>query len=338
MGNSLLAALSRGADLAKAANQVASLAKIPPEIRPAFCEDLMRHVRAARRAGLHWKRPARLAWLRPIAERAAALAENLRNGLGVDARLTIQERRQAIEGRLKVVETLIERGARDAGHGMHIQALLGALDALAEPPLPALQHPKTPPKRGRPETPLLPESAPEIFVAELRSLILVHGGKKLGFSEYNGKRAGKLVQALALLGPHLGNGFVESLSPGTLRRLSASKLGFLHTRIRGHCRGIFLAISNAEIVSRRITLSKMSPAVSTAATEPGYPANIDPVLNVNRASEYTGLSVSSLNKLRCFGSGPIFVKYSRRIGYRRSDLDAWINAKRVSNTSRYAAA
>lgn len=82
-------------------------------------------------------------------------------------------------------------------------------------------------------------------------------------------------------------------------------------------------------------MSKTSTAAITAATEPGYPANIDPVFDTAAAAKYTGLSASSLTKLRVFGGGPIFVKYTHRVVYRLSDLDNWMDAKRVENTSQY---
>jgi hypothetical protein len=85
-------------------------------------------------------------------------------------------------------------------------------------------------------------------------------------------------------------------------------------------------------------LSKTSATVITAATEPSYPGNIDPVFDVHGAAKYTGLSKSTLDKMRIFGGGPIFVKYARRVVYRMSDLDAWMDAKRVENTSQYATA
>jgi hypothetical protein len=51
------------------------------------------------------------------------------------------------------------------------------------------------------------------------------------------------------------------------------------------------------------------------------------------ASAYTGLSVQRLAKFRLFGGGPEFVKAGRSILYRRSDLDAWLNANRRRSTS-----
>jgi hypothetical protein len=80
-------------------------------------------------------------------------------------------------------------------------------------------------------------------------------------------------------------------------------------------------------------VSKTSSAAITAATEFGRPANTDQVVDTPGAATYTGLSASSLNKMRIFGGGPIFIKYSRRVVYRISDLDVWMNDKRVANTS-----
>jgi hypothetical protein len=82
-------------------------------------------------------------------------------------------------------------------------------------------------------------------------------------------------------------------------------------------------------------MSTTSSAAVTAATVTGLPANIDPVFDVHGAAKHTGLSKSTLDKMRIFGGGPIFVKYARRVVYRMSDLDAWMGAKRVENTSQY---
>lgn len=52
-----------------------------------------------------------------------------------------------------------------------------------------------------------------------------------------------------------------------------------------------------------------------------------------QAAHYLGLSRSSLEKLRCYGGGPKFYKYSKVIRYRPEDLDAWLNERLVSSTS-----
>lgn len=56
-------------------------------------------------------------------------------------------------------------------------------------------------------------------------------------------------------------------------------------------------------------------------------------LNVEAAAGYTGISASTLNKLRVFGGGPVFLKLGRRVAYDVSDLDAWLAARRRRSTS-----
>lgn len=64
-----------------------------------------------------------------------------------------------------------------------------------------------------------------------------------------------------------------------------------------------------------------------------------PVLNTADAAQYVGLAKSTLEKLRVYGDGPIFAKYSTRVvRYRVEDLDAWIAKHRASNTSERDAA
>jgi hypothetical protein len=54
---------------------------------------------------------------------------------------------------------------------------------------------------------------------------------------------------------------------------------------------------------------------------------------VEVAATYLGLSVSTLNKLRVFGGGPVFLKLGRRVVYDVVDLDAWRASKRRTSTS-----
>jgi predicted DNA-binding transcriptional regulator AlpA len=56
-------------------------------------------------------------------------------------------------------------------------------------------------------------------------------------------------------------------------------------------------------------------------------------LPVAAAAAHTGLSVSTLNKLRVFGGGPVFLKLGRRVAYDVADLDAWLASKRRRSTS-----
>ncbi|QIG92439.1 helix-turn-helix transcriptional regulator [Bradyrhizobium sp. 6(2017)] len=57
------------------------------------------------------------------------------------------------------------------------------------------------------------------------------------------------------------------------------------------------------------------------------------MLNVKQAAEYTGLSKSSLDKLRIYGGGPIFIKLGARVVYDSTDIDSWLASKKVANTS-----
>jgi predicted DNA-binding transcriptional regulator AlpA len=59
------------------------------------------------------------------------------------------------------------------------------------------------------------------------------------------------------------------------------------------------------------------------------------LLDAPKAAEWTGLSTSTLAKLRHTGKGPTYVKLGRRVAYRPEDLDVWIDANRVKSTSEY---
>jgi hypothetical protein len=45
------------------------------------------------------------------------------------------------------------------------------------------------------------------------------------------------------------------------------------------------------------------------------------------------VSVRTLERWRVNGGGPPFVKYGRKVGYRDPDLEAWLAAHVVPNTS-----
>ena len=56
-------------------------------------------------------------------------------------------------------------------------------------------------------------------------------------------------------------------------------------------------------------------------------------VNVEAAAVLTGLSVSTLNKLRIYGEGPAYLKLGRRVAYDVADLNAWLASKRRRSTS-----
>jgi hypothetical protein len=55
-------------------------------------------------------------------------------------------------------------------------------------------------------------------------------------------------------------------------------------------------------------------------------------LNVLHAADYTKLSKSSLDKLRVYGGGPLYIKVGARVVYDRVDLDTWLIGKKVANS------
>jgi predicted DNA-binding transcriptional regulator AlpA len=59
----------------------------------------------------------------------------------------------------------------------------------------------------------------------------------------------------------------------------------------------------------------------------------DAILDVQAAARLVGLSVATLAKMRCMGGGPPFLKLGRRVLYRRADIKAWLDARRVRNTT-----
>ena len=61
---------------------------------------------------------------------------------------------------------------------------------------------------------------------------------------------------------------------------------------------------------------------------------LDRLIDETEAADYLCYSVRALQNWRCRGGGPLFVKISgRSVRYTRRDLQTWIDAKRVANTS-----
>jgi predicted DNA-binding transcriptional regulator AlpA len=61
--------------------------------------------------------------------------------------------------------------------------------------------------------------------------------------------------------------------------------------------------------------------------------NPQELLRTSGAAAKTGLSVSTLNKLRCSGGGPAFLKLGRAVRYKPVDLKDWLDSRRVISTS-----
>lgn len=59
------------------------------------------------------------------------------------------------------------------------------------------------------------------------------------------------------------------------------------------------------------------------------------IMNVEQAAEYLGLATSTLNKWRCYGDGPTFLKLGRSVRYRVSDLNDFLEQSEHENTLSY---
>ena len=58
-----------------------------------------------------------------------------------------------------------------------------------------------------------------------------------------------------------------------------------------------------------------------------------PPVDVKGAAAYTGFGEGYLNKLRCKGGGPVFIKRAGVVRYDPDDLDAWLASMKRRSTS-----
>ena len=56
------------------------------------------------------------------------------------------------------------------------------------------------------------------------------------------------------------------------------------------------------------------------------------VLTTTEAAKYLGLAVSTLNKWRCYGTGPRYLKLGRAVRYRQGDLDGFLETRLFRST------
>jgi len=61
------------------------------------------------------------------------------------------------------------------------------------------------------------------------------------------------------------------------------------------------------------------------------------LLSTKQAARYLGLAVSTLNKWRCYGEGPKFLKLGRAVRYMESDLQAFVKGRRLGSTAEIGA-
>jgi len=61
----------------------------------------------------------------------------------------------------------------------------------------------------------------------------------------------------------------------------------------------------------------------------------DQLMTVQQAAAYLGLAVSTLNKWRCHGGGPVFLKMGRAVRYSQDGLNKYIETSQRETTSEF---
>ena len=62
-------------------------------------------------------------------------------------------------------------------------------------------------------------------------------------------------------------------------------------------------------------------------------SDLPKVVSTKIAARLVGLSESTLAKLRLTGNGPVYCKLGRRVVYRPSDLEQWLQSRTTRDTS-----
>jgi hypothetical protein len=62
-------------------------------------------------------------------------------------------------------------------------------------------------------------------------------------------------------------------------------------------------------------------------------AKSSPVLSPREAARHLRVAEATLAKMRCWGGGPEYLKFGRKVVYELAALDAWRNERRARNTS-----
>jgi predicted DNA-binding transcriptional regulator AlpA len=66
---------------------------------------------------------------------------------------------------------------------------------------------------------------------------------------------------------------------------------------------------------------------------------LDPLLTEKQLSAWLGVSLPNLQRMRSRGTGPLYVQLSeRRIGYRKSNVEAWLTARTIDRVGALAPA
>ncbi|TWD57808.1 AlpA family transcriptional regulator [Agrobacterium vitis] len=63
---------------------------------------------------------------------------------------------------------------------------------------------------------------------------------------------------------------------------------------------------------------------------------MDHLISPEDAANILNISTSTLAKMRLAGTSPRFVKLGRRVAYRQTDIETWIEAQSYNSTSEYS--
>lgn len=62
---------------------------------------------------------------------------------------------------------------------------------------------------------------------------------------------------------------------------------------------------------------------------------MDHLISAEQAASVLNISPSTLAKMRLAGTSPRYVKLGRRVAYKPTDLEAWIEAQSFNSTAEY---
>lgn len=112
------------------------------------------------------------------------------------------------------------------------------------------------------------------------------------------------------------------------------QMGRRQTQDQGQA-DLFGAISNATMNTRGVRpRTPAKPPAKPISPSSGVTGQSSGLLNTHQAAVRLGLSKSTLDKMRCAGTGPKFIKPTGwAVRYDPIDLDNWIIARRKQKTT-----
>lgn len=93
-------------------------------------------------------------------------------------------------------------------------------------------------------------------------------------------------------------------------------------------------MTDIEITALILEAAREAVAQALAAAQQPQPSR--EYINTEEASAYLGLSKPQLEIWRSQGDGPPYIKLSRLVRYKKSDLDSWMVVRRQSHTGQNA--